>query len=62
MSGTEKFLEQNMRPVLQPMLRAVLADKPKDPVHLPISNRYKINGSKHRAKRARIASQGSKAL
>ena len=33
MSGTEKFLEQNVRPVLQPMIRAVLADKPKDPVH-----------------------------
>ena len=39
MSGTEQFLEQNVRPVLQPMIRAVLADKPKDPVHsIPLYN------------------------
>ena len=45
MSGTEKFLEQNVRPVLQPMIRAVLADKPKDPVFPPLSNFFPFSRS-----------------
>lgn len=32
MSKTEDYLQKNVRGILQPMVSAVLSDKPKDPV------------------------------
>lgn len=34
MSKAEEYLQKNVRGILQPMVSAVLLDKPKDPVSL----------------------------
>lgn len=36
MSKTEDYLQKNVRGILQPMVSAVLLDKPKDPVIINI--------------------------
>ena len=39
----EEYLKQNVRGILQPMVSAVLSEKPKDPVTIQIINIYFCN-------------------
>ena len=39
----EEYLQQNVRGILQPMVSAVLLEKPKDPVTIQIINIYFCN-------------------
>lgn len=39
----EEYLQKNVRGILQPMVSAVLLEKPKDPVTIPIINIYFCN-------------------
>jgi len=39
----EEYLKKNVRGILQPMVSAVLMDKPKDPVNHLLNNIYLFN-------------------
>jgi hypothetical protein len=39
----EEYLQKNVRVILQPMVSAVLLEKPKDPVNIQIVNIYSNN-------------------
>ena len=39
----EEYLQKNVRGILQPMVSAVLLEKPKDPVNIQIINLYSCN-------------------
>ena len=38
MSKAEDYLQKNVRGILQPMVSAVLLDKPEDPVSIDLNN------------------------